>query len=110
MPTPNSSPATRAGLRRLRGAINYTPQGLLSLNNTQADWGDGPLKSSIKASGVLDFKGDENNLNLSSNLFTDQHLAKLPINWLNQPQNRLSRELHALKFSAQVTKLSLQGP
>lgn len=94
---------------RLRGAINYTPQGLLSLNNTQADWGDGPLKSSIKASGVLDFKGDQNNLNLSSNLFTDQHLAKLPINWLNQPQNRLSRELHALKFSAQVTKLSLQG-
>ncbi len=94
---------------RLQGEFNYSPEQLLTLQNVQAQWGEGALKSTIKAQGVLDVHGDKNNLTTSSDLFTHQHLRNLPIKWLNEPNNRLARELHGLPFSAQVKTLKLTG-
>lgn len=94
----------------VRGEFNYSPEKIFSIQQGQARWGEGALKTTIKAQGNLDFSGDKSNLTVSSDLFTQQHLRNLPIKWLNEPSNRLARDLHALPFSAHVSQLNLQGP
>ncbi|HEY6529113.1 MAG TPA: translocation/assembly module TamB domain-containing protein [Cellvibrionaceae bacterium] len=95
---------------KLKGEFNYSAQQLITLKKAEATWGEGKLKSIIKADGVLDIRGEQNNLTASSTHFTNEHLHNLPIVWLSQPKSTLARELNKLKFSADVTSLTLKGP
>ncbi len=94
----------------LAGEFAYSPEKILTIQQGQARWGEGALKTTIKAQGSLDFSADKSNLSVTSDMFTHQHLRNLPIKWLNEPAGRLARELHALPFGAKVSQLNLKGP
>lgn len=94
----------------LTGDFNYLPENILTLKKVTAIWGEGQLKTTITGDGQFDLHGEQNDLTARAKNFGYEHLRNLPINWLNQPNGLLARELHDLKFSAQVSALTLKGP
>lgn len=94
----------------MSGVLAFSPERILTIKDAKVIWGAGNLRTALSGGGDFDLLGERNNLRIQGENFSYQHLRKLPINWLNQPQGVLARELHQLEFSADISQLRLTGP